>query len=183
VPATEDRKGGGALVKSEQGEVGNAAYPELSCSSGVVDEVCEVVAELWAWWSRLRCCDARARAQRSNGGGGVSVLHLERARGRQGEVRRWRVHGHGFPLFKLARVMPWRSTCARASHAVTSIYHRSAMTESEDFESEFIRPTDNRFCSYNISQTSPILVMMLLTQLESYMSTTNLLIGAIAGLA
>jgi hypothetical protein len=43
-----DRDGGGAPVKSEQGEVGNAAYLELGCSNGVVDEVHEVMAELWA---------------------------------------------------------------------------------------------------------------------------------------
>jgi hypothetical protein len=83
VPATENREGGGAPVTFERGEVGNAAYPELGCSNGVVDEVCEVVAELWAWWSRLRCCDGRARAQRSNGGDCVSVLRPERARGKK----------------------------------------------------------------------------------------------------
>jgi hypothetical protein len=55
----EDRKGGGASVKSEWGEVGNAAYPDLGCSHGVVDEVREVVAGLWVWCSGLQCCDAR----------------------------------------------------------------------------------------------------------------------------
>jgi hypothetical protein len=60
VPTTEDREGGGAPVKSERGEVGNVAYPELNCINGVVDEVREVVAELWVWCSGLRCCDARA---------------------------------------------------------------------------------------------------------------------------
>jgi hypothetical protein len=53
VLATEDREGGGALVNSERGKVGNAAYPELGCFTGVVDEVREVVAELWAWCSGL----------------------------------------------------------------------------------------------------------------------------------
>jgi hypothetical protein len=48
VLAIEDREGGGAPVNSEHGKIGNAAYPELGCSKGVVDEVCEVVAELWA---------------------------------------------------------------------------------------------------------------------------------------
>jgi hypothetical protein len=98
VPAMEDREGGGAPVKSERGKVGNATYPELGCSNGVVDEVHEVVVELWAWWSGLRCCDVRARAQWSNGGGGVSILRPERARGRQGEVRRWRVAWARFSL-------------------------------------------------------------------------------------
>jgi hypothetical protein len=42
-----DRDGGGAPVKSEQGEVGNTAYPELGCSNGVVNEVHDVMAELW----------------------------------------------------------------------------------------------------------------------------------------
>jgi hypothetical protein len=45
--AMEDHEGVSAPVNSEQGKVGNAAYPELGCSNGVVDEVCEVVAELW----------------------------------------------------------------------------------------------------------------------------------------
>jgi hypothetical protein len=40
-----DRDGGGAPVKSERGEVSNAAYPKLCCSKGVVDEVCELVLE------------------------------------------------------------------------------------------------------------------------------------------
>jgi hypothetical protein len=48
---------GDAPVKSERGEVGNAAYPELDCSNGMVDEAREVVAELWVWCSGLRCCD------------------------------------------------------------------------------------------------------------------------------
>jgi hypothetical protein len=43
-----DRDGGGAPVKSEWGEVSNAAYPELGCSNVVVNEVCDVMAELWA---------------------------------------------------------------------------------------------------------------------------------------
>jgi hypothetical protein len=59
----EDHEGGGALVKFEWGEVGNVAYTELGCSNGVVDEVRDVVAELWVRWSRLRCCDVHARAQ------------------------------------------------------------------------------------------------------------------------
>jgi hypothetical protein len=42
-------------VNSERGKVSNAAYPELDCFNGVVDEVHEVVAELWAWCSGLRC--------------------------------------------------------------------------------------------------------------------------------
>jgi hypothetical protein len=46
VLATEDSEGGGAPVNSERGKVSNAAYPELGCSNGVADEVCEVVAEL-----------------------------------------------------------------------------------------------------------------------------------------
>jgi hypothetical protein len=58
--ATEDREGGGALVKSEWGEAGNAVYPKLVCSNGVVNEVREVVAELCVWCSGLRCCDTRA---------------------------------------------------------------------------------------------------------------------------
>jgi hypothetical protein len=48
VLAMEDHEGGGAPVNSEQGKIGNAAYPELGCSDGVVNEVREVVAELWA---------------------------------------------------------------------------------------------------------------------------------------
>jgi hypothetical protein len=48
VLATEDREGGGASVNSELGKIGNVAYPKLGCSNGVVDEVREVVAELWA---------------------------------------------------------------------------------------------------------------------------------------
>jgi hypothetical protein len=48
VLATEDREGGGDLVNSEQGKIGNAAYPKLGCSNGVVNEVHEVVVELWA---------------------------------------------------------------------------------------------------------------------------------------
>jgi hypothetical protein len=48
VLATEDREGGGASVNSERGKISNATYPELSCSNGVVDEVHEVMAELWA---------------------------------------------------------------------------------------------------------------------------------------
>jgi hypothetical protein len=58
--AAKDREGGGAPMKSEWGEASNAAYLELICSNGVVDEVREVVAELWVWCSRLRGCDARA---------------------------------------------------------------------------------------------------------------------------
>jgi hypothetical protein len=60
MPAMEDHEGNGAPVKSERGEAGNAAYPELDCSNGLVNKVHEVVAELWVWCSRLRCCDARA---------------------------------------------------------------------------------------------------------------------------
>jgi hypothetical protein len=45
--AMKDREGGGAPVNSERGKASNAAYPELGCSNWVVDEVCEVVAELW----------------------------------------------------------------------------------------------------------------------------------------
>jgi hypothetical protein len=48
VLATEDREGGGASVNTERGNAGNATYPELGCSNVVVDEVCEVMAELWA---------------------------------------------------------------------------------------------------------------------------------------
>jgi hypothetical protein len=55
VLATEDSEGGGAPVNSERGKVGNAAYPDLDCSNGVVDEVREVVAELWVWCSGRRC--------------------------------------------------------------------------------------------------------------------------------
>jgi hypothetical protein len=47
VPATEDREGGDTQVTSEQGGVGNAAYPKLGCSNGVVDETCEVVDAIW----------------------------------------------------------------------------------------------------------------------------------------
>jgi hypothetical protein len=46
--ATVDRDGGGAPVKSKPGEVSKAAYPELFFCNGVVNEVREVVAELWA---------------------------------------------------------------------------------------------------------------------------------------
>jgi hypothetical protein len=46
--ATVDRDCSGAPVKSEWGEVGNVAYPEPGCPHRVVDEVREVVAELWA---------------------------------------------------------------------------------------------------------------------------------------
>jgi hypothetical protein len=45
--AMEDHEGGGTPVSSEQGKVGNAPLPWLSCSKGEVDEVREVVAELW----------------------------------------------------------------------------------------------------------------------------------------
>jgi hypothetical protein len=48
VLATKDHEGDGALVNSEQGKADNATYPELGCSNGVVDEVREVTAELWA---------------------------------------------------------------------------------------------------------------------------------------
>jgi hypothetical protein len=48
VLATEDRGGGDAPVNSERRKISNVAHPELGCSNGVVDEVCEVVAELWA---------------------------------------------------------------------------------------------------------------------------------------
>jgi hypothetical protein len=48
VLATEDREGGSDPVNSERGKIGNAAYPKLGCSNGVVNEVREVVAELWA---------------------------------------------------------------------------------------------------------------------------------------
>jgi hypothetical protein len=48
VLAMEDREGGSAPVNSERGKIGNVAYPELGCSNGVVDEVHEVVVELWA---------------------------------------------------------------------------------------------------------------------------------------
>jgi hypothetical protein len=43
----EDHEGGGTPVSSEQGKVGNAPLPWLSCSKGEVDEVREVVVELW----------------------------------------------------------------------------------------------------------------------------------------
>jgi hypothetical protein len=46
--AMEDHEGGGAPVNSEQGKADNATYLELDCSNGVVDEVREVTAELWA---------------------------------------------------------------------------------------------------------------------------------------
>jgi hypothetical protein len=46
VLAMEDREGGGAPVKSEQGKAGNATYRELGCSNRVVDEVRGVVPEL-----------------------------------------------------------------------------------------------------------------------------------------
>jgi hypothetical protein len=49
--ATEDREDGGAPVNSERGKAGNAPLPWLGCSKGGVDEVREVVAELWAWCS------------------------------------------------------------------------------------------------------------------------------------
>jgi hypothetical protein len=44
----EDREGGGDPVNSERGKISNAAYPKLGSSNGVVNEVLEVVAELWA---------------------------------------------------------------------------------------------------------------------------------------
>jgi hypothetical protein len=88
VLATEDREGSGAAVKSKWGKASNVAYPELGCSNRVVDEVREVVVELWVWCSGLRCCDTRVRAQRSNGGGGILVLCPERARGEAGRMRR-----------------------------------------------------------------------------------------------
>jgi hypothetical protein len=47
-------------MKSERGGAGNAAYPELGCFNGVVDEVRCSVAELWTGYSGLRCCEARA---------------------------------------------------------------------------------------------------------------------------
>jgi hypothetical protein len=46
--ATENCEGGSALMNFERGKIGNATYPELGSSDGVVDEVHEVVAELWA---------------------------------------------------------------------------------------------------------------------------------------
>jgi hypothetical protein len=48
VLAMEDREGGDAPVNSGRGKISNAAYPELGCSNGVVDEVREVVVELSA---------------------------------------------------------------------------------------------------------------------------------------
>jgi hypothetical protein len=51
----EDREGNGAPVSSERGEVGNAPLPWFGCSKGEVDEVREVVAELWTEFGRLRC--------------------------------------------------------------------------------------------------------------------------------
>jgi hypothetical protein len=96
VLATEDREGSGAAVKSKWGKASNVAYPELGCSNRVVDEVREVVVELWVWCSGLRCCDTPVRAQRSNGGGDILVLCPERARGEAGRMRRWRVAWHGF---------------------------------------------------------------------------------------
>jgi hypothetical protein len=48
VLATENCEGGGAPMNSERGKIGNAAYPELGGSGGVVNKVHEVVAELWA---------------------------------------------------------------------------------------------------------------------------------------
>jgi hypothetical protein len=60
VSATEDREGSDALVKFEWGEATNATYPELDCSNGVVNEVREVVAELWVWHSARQCYDMRA---------------------------------------------------------------------------------------------------------------------------
>jgi hypothetical protein len=44
----ENCEGGGAPMNSERGKIGNAAYPELGGSGGVVNKVHEVVAELWA---------------------------------------------------------------------------------------------------------------------------------------
>jgi hypothetical protein len=55
----EDSEGSGAPMKSEQGKAGNATYPELVCSNGVVNKVREVVVELWVWCSGLRCYDVR----------------------------------------------------------------------------------------------------------------------------
>jgi hypothetical protein len=63
--ATVDHEGSGALVKSERGEVSNAAYPELGCSNGVVDEVREVVAELSTQFGGWGCGGERTRALRS----------------------------------------------------------------------------------------------------------------------
>jgi hypothetical protein len=48
VLAMENREGGGASVNSKRGRISNATYPELGGSDGEVDEVHEVVAELWA---------------------------------------------------------------------------------------------------------------------------------------
>jgi hypothetical protein len=78
--ATEDREGSGAPVKSKRGEAGKAAYPELGYSNGVVDEVRGSMVALWMGCSGLRCCDAHARARRSNGDGGAALALLLHAR-------------------------------------------------------------------------------------------------------
>jgi hypothetical protein len=135
VLAMEDREGSGAPVKSERGEVGNAAYPGLGCSNRVIDEVCEVVAELWAWCLSSPSRESKREAGRSEEvEGGVGVVFLSSS---------WRGWCRGTP-----RVLE-RATRRPACH-------RSPMTKLEDFESEFIRPTDSRFCSSDISQTNPI---------------------------
>jgi hypothetical protein len=81
VLAMENHEGGGASVNSKRGRIGNAAYPELGVFDGVVDEVREVVAELWALFGGLRCGDTHVQAQQSNNSDGVSVFCLEGERG------------------------------------------------------------------------------------------------------
>jgi hypothetical protein len=58
--ATKDHEGSSASVSSEWGKASNAPLPWLGCSKGGVDEVREVVAELWAWCSGRWCGGERA---------------------------------------------------------------------------------------------------------------------------
>jgi hypothetical protein len=66
--ATVDRGGGGAPVNSKRGKSANVAHPKLGCPKWVVDQVCEVVAELWAWFGVLWWDVMRVRSWRAHGG-------------------------------------------------------------------------------------------------------------------
>ena len=63
--ATADRERGDAPVRFGQGGVGNVAHLGLGWLSENVNEVREVLAELWVGWCWLWCSSKLARAQRS----------------------------------------------------------------------------------------------------------------------
>ena len=65
VLATVDHERSGAPVRFGRGEVGNVAHLGLGWLSKNIDEVREVLANLWVGWCWLWCSGELVRARRS----------------------------------------------------------------------------------------------------------------------